>query len=174
MKIYIQVKMKAEFIYDLLLFHTYSKLSGFLINLLGLSVIMAGGFLLKKGEINITQSLLYLTGGLFILCFTPINLRLQAKKMMSQSRYSYQIMYGFHKDGIEESIGKTINSYSWENVEKVISTPKDIAFYIKETSALVLPKESFGDEFIPVMNLIIHNIRRDRIFIRGLNILSNQ
>ena len=56
MKIYVNVRMKTEFIYDLLLFHTYSKLSGFLVNLLGLMVIMAGGFLLKRGEIQLFQT----------------------------------------------------------------------------------------------------------------------
>lgn len=40
MKVYVKVRMKAEFIYDLLLFHTYSELSGFLVNLLGLAVII--------------------------------------------------------------------------------------------------------------------------------------
>ncbi len=38
----IEVTMRAEHIYDLLLFHTYSRLSGFLVNVLGLAVIVAG------------------------------------------------------------------------------------------------------------------------------------
>ena len=47
MKVAVEVKMKAEYIYDLLLFHTYSKLSGFMINLMGLTVIIIGGWRLK-------------------------------------------------------------------------------------------------------------------------------
>ena len=52
MKVYVKVRMKAEFIYDLLLFHTYSRLSGFLVNLLGLAVIITGGFLLRNQTIQ--------------------------------------------------------------------------------------------------------------------------
>ncbi|MFQ9704757.1 MAG: hypothetical protein ACLR0U_27750 [Enterocloster clostridioformis] len=56
MKVYVKVRMKAEFIYDLLLFHTYSRLSGFLVNLLGLAVIITGGFLLRNQTIQLRQA----------------------------------------------------------------------------------------------------------------------
>lgn len=166
MKIYVNVRMKTEFIYDLLLFHTYSKLSGFLVNLLGLMVIMAGGFLLKRGEIQLFQTFLYLACGLVILCFTPFSLKLQARKMMRQPRYNSDIVYGFDENGIEETIGCSVNFYAWNHVKKAVSTPKDIAFYTNETSALVLPKESFGNNFMPVMKLVTGNMTMDQIFIR--------
>ena len=88
--------MKAEFIYDLLLFHTYSRLSGFLVNLLGLAVIITGGFLLRNQTIQLCQAFVYIAVGVMILMFTPINLRLQAGRMMGQPgmipRYSTDLM----------------------------------------------------------------------------------
>lgn len=166
MKIYVNVKMKTEFIYDLLLFHTYSRLSGFLVNLLGLMVIMAGGFLLKRGEIRLLQTFLYLACGLAVLCFTPFCLKLQARKLMRQPRYGSSIVYGFDEHGIEETVGDSVNFYTWNHVERAVSTPKDIAFYTNEASALVLPKESFGNNFIPIMKLVTGNMTGDQIFIR--------
>lgn len=166
MKVDIKVKMKAEYIYDLLLFHTYSKLSGFLINLLGLTIIMAGGFLLKAGSLRFHQAMLNLALGFLVLCFTPVNLMLQARRMIRQPRYQSEIVYGFDDTGIEEHIGNTVNSYAWDQVNKVVSTPKNIAFYVQETSALILPKKNFGNNFMPVMKLIAGNMGRERIFIR--------
>lgn len=88
-------------------------------------------------------------GGMMILLFTPINLRLQAARMMGQPRYDSEIQYGFDENGIEERLGEQVRTYGWDRVQKAVSTPKDIAFYIEESSALVLPKESFGENFMP-------------------------
>ena len=133
MKVYVKVRMKAEFIYDLLLFHTYSRLSGFLVNLLGLAVIITGGFLLRNQTIQLCQAFVYIAVGVMILMFTPINLRLQAGRMMGQPRYDSEIQYGFDENGIEEKMGEQVRTYGWNTVQKAVSTPKDIAFYIEES-----------------------------------------
>lgn len=160
------VKMKKEFIYDLLLFHTYSKFSGFLINVLGLAIILTGGLMLKIDEINLNQALLYVLAGIIFLSYTPFTLKMKAKKMMKEERYQSEIAYAFNEEGInEELLGKT-NNYAWSQVEKAISTPKDIAFYVGKEEALILPKESFGDNFMVVMKLIAENVTRDKIYIR--------
>ena len=74
MKVYVKVRMKAEFIYDLLLFHTYSRLSGFLVNLLGLAVIITGGFLLRNQTIQLCQAFVYIAVGVMILMLSLIHI----------------------------------------------------------------------------------------------------
>jgi hypothetical protein len=165
MKIAVDVKMKAQFIYDLLLYHTYSKFSGFVINLVGLSVIVMGGFSLRAGRITMGQCAIYIAAGLCVLAFTPLNLKIQSKKMMKAPKYSDVIRYNFDEQGIEEVIGDKINSYAWSHVKKATATPKNIAFYVTDDSALIVPKESFGDNFMPVMKLIAENMSRERIYI---------
>ncbi len=166
MKIAVEVKMKAEYIYDLLLFHTYSKFSGFMINLVGLTVIIIGGWRLKGGEITLAQCFIYLLVAALILSFTPLTLKIRSKKMMKNPKYKNVIQYSFDGDGIEEVIGEANNSYAWNQVQKAIATPKDIAFYVGEDAALIVPKESFGESFMPVMKLIAENLTRDKIYIR--------
>ncbi len=166
MKIAVDVRMKANFIYDLLLYHTYSKFSGFVINLLGLSVIVMGGFSLRAGRISIGQCALYLAAGLCVLGFTPFNLKLQSRKMIKAPKYNDVIRYEFDSQGIEEVVGDNVNSYPWSKIKKASSTPKNIAFYVSDDSALIVPKESFGDNFMAVMKLIAENMTRDRIYIR--------
>lgn len=166
MKTAVDVRMKAEYIYDLLLFHTYSKFSGFMINLMGLMVIVMGGLGLGTGKISMAQCLVYLVAGTIFLALTPLNLRLRSKKMIKDPKYRDTLHYSFDKQGIEEEVQGKVNTYSWDNVQKAIATPKNIAFYVNEESALIIPKEYFGQNFMPVMKLIVENVTRDRIYIR--------
>ncbi|MDO4490230.1 MAG: YcxB family protein [Lachnospiraceae bacterium] len=163
----VNVKMKAAYIYDLLLFHVYSKFSGFLVNLLGLTVLIIGGLRLGKGDLTLLQASLYVIGGMFILAYTPFTLKRQAKRMMKNMKYENELAYRFDHDGIHENLsGGKETCYAWEQIKKAIATPKTISFYITETDALIIPKECFGDTFGPIMNLVIQHMTMDRIYIR--------
>jgi hypothetical protein len=162
----IEVTMRAEHIYDLLLFHTYSRLSGFLVNVLGLAVIVAGGILLSTGRIGVENALFYVGAGFLFLSCTPLSLYLKSRKMIAAPCYKEKTVYTFFEKGFSIQNVGVENSYSWNQVEKAVSTPKDIVFYVGEGNALILPKESFHDYFMPVMKLIAENITRDKIYIR--------
>ena len=162
----IEVTMRAEHIYDLLLFHTYSRLSGFLVNVLGLAVIVAGGILLSTDRIGVENALLYVVAGFLFLSCTPLSLYLKSRKMIAAPCYKERTMYTFFDQGFSTQNVGVENSYSWSQVEKAVSTPKDIVFYVNEGEALILPKESFHDYFMPVMKLIAENLTRDKIYIR--------
>lgn len=162
----IDVKMKAEYIYDLLLFHTYSKFSGFMVNVLGLAIIIIGGLSLGMGKMNMFQSVICIMAGIGFIAYTPLNLKLKAKQLMKLDRYSNDISYEFSENGIAENTSGNIINYEWSRVEKAIATPKDIAFYVGNDEALILPKEDFKENFMPVMKMIVQNVTRDKIYIR--------
>ncbi|MHB8128291.1 MAG: YcxB family protein [Mobilitalea sp.] len=162
----VTVKMKSEFIYDLLLFHTFSKFSGFLVNVLGLAVIITGGLMLGLDKIQLLQALLYVAAGILFLSYTPFTLKRRAKQLAKAPQYQSEIIYDFDETGIKEEMSEKVNSYPWSQVEKAISTPKNIAFYVGKEEALILPKENFGANFLPVMKLIAENVTRDKIYIR--------
>lgn len=163
----VTVKMKDAYIYDLLLFHVYSKFSGFLVNLLGLSVLIIGGLRLGKGDLTLLQAAFYLLGGFFILAYTPFTLKRQAKRVIKNEKYQNDLVYNFDDQGIRETLtDESETCFGWEQIKKAIATPKCIAFYTSETEALIIPKECFGDSFGPIMNLVVKNMTMDRIFIR--------
>lgn len=160
------VKMKAEFIYDLLLFHTYSKLSGFLVNVLGFAVIVMGGLMVGTDKIGVGQGLMYAVAGILFLSYTPFTLKNRAKKLVKAPQYRSEIAYDFDGTGINEEIMGNENHFEWSQVEKAISTPKNIAFYVGREEAIIIPKESFGEHFMSVMKLIVENVTIDKIYIR--------
>ena len=51
----IRVQMTRELLFDFLLYHTYSKASGFLVNMLGLGVAAVGGVMQAMGQIKTGQ-----------------------------------------------------------------------------------------------------------------------
>ena len=125
----INVKMKAEYIYDLLLYHAYSQFSGFMMNVLGLGVILA-------------------------------------ERNMQLERFAGPLTYDFDAAGIVEQSAADTRTFAWDQVTKALSSPKDIAFYVEGGDALIVPKESFGDQFMPVMKLIMSHMTMDRIYIK--------
>lgn len=78
----IRVQMIRELLFDFLLYHTYSKASGFLVNMLGLGVAAVGGVMQAMGQIKTGQLALYLLAAAAFLLYTPLLLRRRAKKQM--------------------------------------------------------------------------------------------
>ena len=128
--------------------------------------MITGGILLGMDKIPVSRAVLYVIAGMLFLSYTPFVLKMRAKKMMKAPCYRQEISYVFSEQGISEQLQNHENSYSWSQVEKAISTPKDIAFYVGKEEALILPKESFGEHFMPVMKLIAEHVTRDKIYIR--------
>lgn len=166
MKSTITVNMKAEYIYDLMLFQVYSRFSGFLVNLLGLTIIIIGGMKLRANELTLLQTSIYLLAGIAILVFTPFQLKARAKLMMKEKKNLSEIKYTFDENGILEEVNESQKQYSWDAIEKAISTPKTISFYLNDTDVLIMPKISFGDAWSPIMNLVLANMPVKKIQIR--------
>lgn len=163
----INVNMKKDFIYDLLLYDTYSKFSGFMVNILGFSIIIVGGLLLGIDKISLGQGVLYVFAGILFLSSIPFKLNRKASKILKSSPvYQSAILYHFDENGIEEEVFGNINHYKWEQIERAVSTPKNIAFYLENQNVLIIPKENFKENFMPVMKLISENIARNKIYIR--------
>lgn len=76
------VNMTKEALYDFLLFHAYSKFSGFLVNILGLAIVFMGIFSYTAGKVNGAGVALYLAAAALFLGGTPIQLKMRAKKQV--------------------------------------------------------------------------------------------
>lgn len=181
-KIMLNAKLNTEYIYDFTLHQTYSKLSGFLVNMSGLSVIIIAGLRLRSGHLSLNIALILVLIGIFILAYTPLSLFISAKKIVKNEGNRLNINYIFDKNGITreqvydispkaanniDSLGyrPTLSIYRWQDLSKVISTPKTIAYFINDESAYIIPKKNFGNDFLSIMKLTFENMSRDKIYI---------
>ncbi len=164
----LDVKMKSEYIFDMLLYHMYSTFGGFMLNLAGLAVIITGGMRYYFHQSSLAGAAGLMLFGIILLAVTPLNLKLRARNTTNLPKYRNAIHYGIDGSGIDETINGSANHYDWSQILKAVSTPKTITFYLSDGgSVLVFPKESFDTEtFRSVMWHLSHNVVMGRIFIR--------
>ena len=63
----LKVQLTKEQLFDFLLYHTFSKASGFLVNMLGMCVIVLGAVMQFIGKIQFGQFVLYVIAGVVVL-----------------------------------------------------------------------------------------------------------
>lgn len=161
------VNMTKEALYDFLLFHAYSKLSGFLINVLGLAVAFMGIFSYTTGRTNTIGVAFYLVAAALFLGSTPIQLKMRAKKQVLINReYNAPANYTFSENGITIEQNNEIKTYEWEQIERAVVTPKTIGIYYEPECAMILPKTDFGDQFVPIFTTIATQLGQSKVRMR--------
>ncbi len=157
MKEKIEVKMTSDYLFDFLLFHTYSTFMGFLTNILGLAVILMGLIRMvyfKDGS----SSGFYIAAGIMFMGFTPLQLMLRARTAVKKdSNYNRSYECEFNDNGINILWQGTDEKkkFSWDRIKKVVFAPKTVGFYYSEAEAIIIPKENFGKCFGNIMNLAV-------------------
>lgn len=152
--------MTKDYLFDFYLFHAYSKLSGFLVNVLGLAVFFVGVFSYANGRISALACAFYVIAAIAFLGYSPIQLKLKAARAMKEvAAYRLPMEMTFsEEEGITTVAGDVETHYSWEQVRKGVVTPKTIAVYVSEEDALVIPKVDFGASFQNIFMMITKHL----------------
>ena len=59
---------------------------------------------------------------------------------------------------------------TWDNIMRVVSTGKSLVIYITRVRAIILPKESMGDDYMAVVELISKNVPAKKVKIRHVSV----
>ena len=74
----------------------------------------------------------------------------------------------------EKGISVTQNGESaentWDHIMRVVSTSKSLVIYITRVRAIILPKESMGDDYPAVVELISKNVPAKKVKIRHVSV----
>lgn len=156
----ITVRMTKEALYDFLLYHAYSKFSGFLINILGFAVIFLGVFSFATGRTGAAGVTFYLIAAVVFIGYTPMQLKVRAKKQVEVNpEYKGPVEYIFsEEDGIMASWEGGGRHVGWAEVTRAVVAPKTIGVYYGKEQALIFPKQDFGEEFLPVYQMIVRHL----------------
>ena len=150
------VNMTKEALYDFLLFHAYSKFSGFM-----------GIFSYTTGRVSGIGAVLYLVAAAIFLGGTPFQLKMRAKKQVVVNReYNAPVEYTFSEKGITLEQNGESKTYEWEQIERAVVTPKTIGIYYAPECAMILPKEDFGDQFVPIFTTIATQLGQSKVRMR--------
>ena len=80
----ITVRMTDTYLFDFTLYHTYSKLAGFLTNILVAAIAFMGIIMLVMGKIKPVQIIFYLVAAVVLIVYTPLLLKYRSKKQVKE------------------------------------------------------------------------------------------
>jgi hypothetical protein len=158
MELEFDVKITASAMYDYLLYHTYTSLSGLLGTIVGVFLIMA--FVATKYPI-------YLIAGLVLILYLPCSLFIRAnQQVVNTPAFKEPLHYKMTDAGISVSQGGNEEKQSWDSCYKAISTGKSIIIYTSRTTASIFPKGDLGDKKDVLVQMISTHMPPRKVKIR--------
>lgn len=150
MEIELEVKINASVLYDYMLHHTYSGVSGIMGTTVG--ALMVCAFFMGYG-------IIYLLCGCVIIAYLPVSLFMRAKQQaLRNPAFQESLHYRLCEEGIEVSQQDTVQMASWDQVVKAVSTKSSYVIYTSRVNAFILPRKSMGEKAAKVMEIIATHI----------------
>ncbi|WP_461810551.1 YcxB family protein [Faecalimonas sp.] len=159
------VKMTDKIMYDFLLYHNYTSMTGLVGAILG--ILLLGVAVMKGAAGDIQTAILFFAISIFVLMSTPMTLKATAKNQVKNTpMFQEPLEYEISEEGIMVSQNEESALNEWKEFEKVISTSKSLILYITRVRAIILPREAMGDDYMKVVEMISKNVPAKRVKIR--------
>ena len=134
------------------------------------TLIGVGCFILAvyKGVNGDSQSaILFGALGAMLLFSTPFTLKSSAKNQVKNTEmFQKPLEYEVTEKGLTVTQNGQSAENTWDNIMRVVSTIKSLIIYITRMRAIILPKESMGDDYMAVVELISKNVPAKKVKIR--------
>lgn len=158
MELEFDVNMTSGTLYDYMLYHSYTSLSGLLGTIAGALMVVAyfagAGFLC-------------LVAGIIVLLYLPWTLFLKSKQqMLANPAFKKPLHYKLTEAGISISQGETEQSQKWEDMQKAVSTTRSLIVYTSKVNASIFPKKDLGDLTPEVIRFISTHMPAKKVNIR--------
>ena len=159
MEIEFDVKITSNVLYDYMLRHTYSSLSGIIGSVVG--VLMLILFASNRQPICLII-------GAVILLYLPWTLFLRSRQQaLNTPAFKKPLHYRLSDEGIEVSQDDTVEQMGWDGMVKAVSTANSIIVYTTKTNACIFPKKDLGDKKYKVIEIISTHMPAGKVKIRG-------
>ena len=154
----LEIRMNTGVLYDYLLRHVYTSLSGPLGTCLGLAGIAYFAY---------SRQLPYLVIGILLIVYLPFSLwRRSATLMLTNPAYKEALHYRFSESGFTVSQGEVSGSVNWEQCTKAVSTGKSIIIYTGAKNASIFPRKQIEGGAETLIAVIARHMEPKRIKIR--------
>lgn len=166
MKVTFDVDMTDEAMTSFMYYHTYSHFSGILGIVLGIA--SWGLAIWTFGRVVPVFTAMYALFGFLFLFWTPFTLKSKAKMQRKNTpMFQKTISYTLDEEGITTTQDDQRAELKWEELLKVVSTKKIVIFYVTRVRAFIAPRESIGDQYEAMMQLIKEHLNAKQIKVRG-------
>lgn len=158
MELEFDVSMTPAVMYDYLMHHTYSGMSG----IIG---AIAGAFCMLVFFAN--RYVIYLIAGVIILAYLPISLWLKAYQQVQLTpAFKKPLHYKMTEEGIGVSQDGKEEMQSWDACFKAVSTRSSIILYTSKTTASIFPKKDLGEKTEALIQMISTHMQPGKVKIR--------
>ncbi|MDE6313712.1 MAG: YcxB family protein [Lachnospiraceae bacterium] len=165
MKVEFDVKMTEKIMYNFLLHHAYSSITVIVGNIFGILVAALG---VNMWTTDPGKAIMYIILGILMIGYTPCSLHFNAKKqIMASEVFQKPITYTISEQGLSSSQNGVTTEADWDTMMKVTSTAKSIIIYTGKNKATILPKESMGDKYETVVEMISTHVPAKKVKIRS-------
>lgn len=160
MEIEFDVKITSNILYDYMLRHTYSSLSGLMGSLAGVLMLML--FASNRQPVCLII-------GVVILLYLPWTLFIKSKQQaLNTPAFRKPLHYRLSDEGIEVSQDDTTEKMGWADMYKAVSTTHSIIVYTTRTNACIFPKKDLEENKYKVIEIISTHMPPKKVKIRGL------
>ena len=163
MSVKMDVQMTPRAMYDFLLYHTYSHLSG----LIGAIFVVLGLGIRAMAQGDYTAGMMFFFFAAVFLVMTPLTLKSKAKAQVKTTpMFQKPITYELTEEGITISQEDQQTEVKWEEFQKAVSTNRTLILYITRVRALVFPKEALGEQYTAAVQMISTHMAPAKVKIR--------
>ncbi|MBQ7944075.1 MAG: YcxB family protein [Lachnospiraceae bacterium] len=159
MELEFDVKITPGVLYDYLMYHTFSKMSGIVGTVSGVFMIML--FISKHYPI-------YLIAGVVIIAYLPVTLLLKAHQQAQMTpAFKKPLHYKMTDEGICVSQDGSTEEQSWDSCYKAVSTNNSIILYTSRVTASIFPKKDLGEKKGALIEMISTHMPPAKVKIRA-------
>ena len=168
MPVKFNVKMTAEYMYDFMLYHNYTHMSGLMTAIAG--VLSFAVFIQKLMDGEMQACAVWFMCAILFLVISPSSMKAKAKSQVNNTEmFQNPLEYEFTEEGIIVSQGEAKAETKWEEVTKAVSTQKSVILYLGRVRAIVLPKACMSDQYEETVKMIHTHIPPKKVKIRHIH-----
>lgn len=159
MAISIESNLTKDELYDFAIYNTYSKINGFLLIVIGISINLIG--LIGKFYFNFEnwKVMAYIIVGIIVISYTPLYIKYKINKLPNDASIFKRKKYYISDKGIfagEFQVG-------WDKMTRYVKTTKNIGLYFGEKEVIILPIKDIKGSYKKINKIIVINIDIDKI-----------
>lgn len=168
MSVKFEVNMTERYMYDFMLYHTYSHASGLLSGIMGVVTLGVSIQYVMAGDMLTAMPFIMAT--LMFLVMTPSSLKTKARmQVKTKATFQKPLKYELTEEGIKVSQDELETVNAWSEVTKAVSTGKSVILYLSRVRALIFPKECMGEQYEAALKMIHTHMPPEKVKIRHIH-----
>lgn len=165
MKAEFDVKLTEKDLFGFNIYQIYRGSQGILSILIAIVIFIMAGITFSKGQPM--YGLLYIVGGIFVIVYIPVNLKMRVKRTMSTNEVlSGTLHYEVSENVIRVTQGEETGELPWNRIYKLVANDKRILIYSNRINAYIIPREQIGDQYEPFVEIAKAKLEKYRLKVK--------